>query len=83
VAFGLGKKDIVANLNFFMSVPVLPDGAMAIVNGHSKPGDSVALRAEMDVLIALSNCPQVNNPANDFNPTPIRLIVTPPAGPSA
>ena len=73
---GLGKQDIVANLNFFMSVPVLPDGRMAIVEGHSKPGDNVALRAEMDVLVALSNCPQVNNPANNFNPTPIRLMVT-------
>ena len=73
---GLGKKDIVANLNFFMSVPVLPDGSMAIVDGHSKPGDSVSLRAEMDVLVAISNCPQVNNPANGFNPTPVRLIVS-------
>lgn len=72
---GLGKKDIVANLNFFMSVPVMPDGSMAIVDGHSKAGDHVALRAEMDVLVAISNCPQVNNPANAFNPTPIRLTV--------
>lgn len=75
--FGLGKKDIVANLNFFMSVPVRPDGAMAIVDGHSKPGDLIELRAETDVLAALSNCPQVNNPANGFNPTPIRLIMRP------
>jgi hypothetical protein len=48
---------------------------MAIVPGHSKPGDTVELRAEMDVLVALSNCPQINNPANNYNPTPIRLIV--------
>lgn len=80
VPFGLGKRDIVANLNFFMSVPVLPDGQMAIAAGHSRPGDSVTLRAEMDVLVALSNCPQVNNPANNFNPTPIRLIVNSGAG---
>jgi urea carboxylase-associated protein 1 len=73
--FGLGKKDIVANLNFFMAVPVLPDGSMAIVDGHSKPGDFVTMRTEMDVLVALSNCPQINNPANAYNPTPIRLIV--------
>ncbi|HEY0182051.1 MAG TPA: DUF1989 domain-containing protein, partial [Rhodopila sp.] len=78
--FGLGRKDVVTNLNFFMSVPVRPDGSMAIVEGHSKPGDTVALLAEMDVLVALSNCPQINNPANNFNPTPIRLVVTPPAG---
>jgi uncharacterized protein len=77
--FGLGAKDIVANLNFFMNVPVAPDGTMGIVDGLSKPGDYVDLRAEMDVLTAISNCPQVHNPCNCFNPTPIRLIVTAPA----
>jgi urea carboxylase-associated protein 1 len=75
--FGMGKTDIVANINFFMSVPVQPDGTMAIAQGHSKSGDYVELRAEMDVLVAISNCPQVNNPANNYNPTPVRLIVTP------
>jgi urea carboxylase-associated protein 1 len=78
-AFGLGKKDVVANLNFFMNVPVEPDGAMAIVDGVSKPGDYVDLRAEMDVLAVISNCPQTRNPCNGFNPTPIRLIVREPA----
>ena len=73
--FGLGKKDIVANVNFFMYVPVEPDGRMAIVDGRSKPGDYVDLRAEMNVLAALSNCPQMNNPANGYNPTPIRVTV--------
>jgi uncharacterized protein len=73
--FGLGKKDIVANLNFFMHVPITPDGGMAIVQGLSRPGDYVDLRAEMDVLVALSNCPQINNPANDYRPTPIRVAV--------
>lgn len=73
---GLGKKDIVANLNFFMYVPITADGGMAIVDGHSKPGDYVDLRAEMDVLVALSNCPQINNPANAWNPTPIRVAVS-------
>lgn len=72
---GLGGKDIVANINFFMYVPVEADGSMAIVDGLSKPGDFVDLRAEMDVLAALSNCPQMHNPANDYNPTPIRLVV--------
>ena len=74
--FGLGPKDIVANLNFFMNVPVAPDGTMGIVDGLSKPGDYVDLRAEMDALAVISNCPQVHNPCNGFNPTPIRLIVT-------
>ncbi len=73
--FGLGKKDIVANLNWFMNVPVGLDGAMAIAEGLSKPGDYVDLRAEMDVLAVISNCPQTRNPCNGFNPTPIRVIV--------
>jgi urea carboxylase-associated protein 1 len=73
--FGLGNKDIVANLNWFMNVPVGPDGAMAIVDGLSKPGDHVDLRSEMDVLAVISNCPQTRNPCNGFQPTPIRVIV--------
>jgi urea carboxylase-associated protein 1 len=74
--FGLGKKDIVANLNFFMNVPVEPDGRMALVEGFSKPGDYVELEAEMDVLAVISNCAQTRNPVNGFNPTPIRVIVS-------
>jgi len=73
--FGLGKKDIVANVNFFMNVPVEPDGRMAITDGRSRPGDYVDLRAEMDVLVAVSNCPQIYNPCNGGRPTPIRLVV--------
>jgi uncharacterized protein len=76
---GLGKKDIVANLNFFMNVPVGPDGALAITDGLSRPGDYLDLRAEMDVLVALSNCPQIYNPCNGGRPTPIRLVVYEPA----
>jgi urea carboxylase-associated protein 1 len=74
--YGLGKKDIVANLNWFMNVPVEPDGAMAIVDGVSNPGDYVELRAEMDVLAVISNCPQTRNPCNGFKPTPIRVVVS-------
>jgi uncharacterized protein len=73
---GLGLRDIVANVNWFMYVPVSSNGAMAIAEGRSKPGDHVDLRAEMDVLAAISNCPQMHNPANDFKPTPIRVIVS-------
>jgi urea carboxylase-associated protein 1 len=73
--YGLGKKDIVANINFFMYVPIGADGKMAIVDGLSKPGDLVDLKAEMDVLAVLSNCPQINNPANGYNPTPIEVVV--------
>ena len=74
-AFGLSKTDIVANLNFFMYVPIGESGEMAIATGVSKPGDYVDIRAEMDVLVALSNCPQINNPANNYRPTPIRISV--------
>ena len=47
-----------------------------IVDGISAPGLSVDLRAEMDVEVVVSNCPQINNPCNGFNPTPVRMIVT-------
>ena len=77
--FGLGKKDIVTNINWFMNVPVEPDGAMAIVEGLSRPGDYVDLRAEMDTLAVISNCPQTRNPCNGFTPTPIRVMVRPPS----
>lgn len=73
---GRGKRDIVANINFFMNVPVEPDGSLGIVDGISAPGLTVDLRAEMDVIVVVSNCPQVNNPCNGFNPTPVRMIVT-------
>lgn len=72
---GLTKRDLVSNINFFMNVPVEPDGTLAIVDGVSKPGDYVEMRAEMDVLCVISNCPQVNNPCNDFNPTPVRAVI--------
>ena len=82
--FGLGKKDVVANINWFMNVPVTPDGAMGIVEGLSKPGDYVELRAEIDTLAVISNCPQTRNPCNGFAPTPIRVIVrSADAGPGA
>ncbi len=70
---GLGWKDIVPNVNWFMKVPVATGGAAAIATGTSGPGDQVLLRAEMDVLAVISNCPQVLNPCNDFNPTPIAI----------
>ncbi len=72
---GLSKRDIVSNINFFMNVPIEPDGTLAIVDGASIAGDYVELRAEMDVICVISNCPQINNPCNGFNPTPIRTLV--------
>lgn len=77
---GLGARDLVSNLNWFMNVPVEADGALGIVDGRSAPGRRVALRAEIDVLVIVSNCPQMNNPCNDFNPTPLRMIVIQPDG---
>ncbi|WP_024819023.1 urea amidolyase associated protein UAAP2 [Arthrobacter sp. 31Y] len=74
----LGKKDLVSNINWFMNVPVDPDGALGIVDGLSAPGKRVAVRAEVDTLVLVSNCPQINNPCNGFNPTPVRMIVTRP-----
>lgn len=76
--WGLGKRDLVSNINWFMNVPVDPDGALGIVDGLSAPGKRVALRAEVDTLVLVSNCPQIHNPCNGFNPTPVRMIVTRP-----
>lgn len=73
---GRGKRDIVSNINFFMNVPVEADGTLGIVDGISAPGLTVDLRAEMDVIVVVSNCPQVNNPCNAFNPTPVRMVVS-------
>lgn len=75
---GLGARDLVSNLNWFMNVPVEDDGSLGIVDGMSAPGRRVAVRAEMDVLVIVSNCPQMNNPCNEFNPTPLRMLVTDP-----
>ena len=72
---GLGKRDLVSNVNWFMNVPVEADGTLGIVDGISAPGLRVTLRAETDVLVLLSNCPQINNPCNGFDPTPVRITV--------
>ncbi len=74
--WGLGKRDLVSNINWYMNVPVEDDGTLGIVDGLSKPGLSITLRAEMDVLVLVSNCPQINNPCNGFDPTPVQMVVT-------
>ena len=71
----LGKRDITCNINFFMNVPVTPDGRLTFADGVSGPGRYVELRAERDVLALISNCPQLNNPCNAYNPTPIEVMV--------
>jgi urea carboxylase-associated protein 1 len=72
---GLSKRDIVSNINFFMNVPIEPSGDFTVVDGISQPGNYVDLTAEMDVLCVISNCPQINNPCNGFNPAPIRVLI--------
>jgi hypothetical protein len=73
--YGLAKRDIVANLNFFMNVPIDPSGNFTVVDGISAGGNYVDVTAEMDVIFVISNCPQVNNPCNGFNPTRVRVLV--------
>ncbi len=72
---GLEKRDITHNINFFMNVPVTPEGRLTFEDGVSAPGKYVELRAEMDVLALVSNCPQLNNPCNAYDPTPIRVLI--------
>ncbi len=72
---GLGKADLVPNVNFFMNVPVTAEGDLKFDDGVSGPGKYVELRAEMDLWVRISNCPQLINPSNAYNPTPIQLLV--------
>jgi urea carboxylase-associated protein 1 len=78
---GLGKRDLTSNINFFMNVPVTPDGKLTFEDGVSAPGKYVEMRAEMDVLAVISNCPQLNNPCNAYNPTPIEVLIWGAQGP--
>jgi urea carboxylase-associated protein 1 len=75
--YGLTKRDIVSNINWFMNVPVEADGNLGIVDGISAPGLAVTLEMAREVLVLISNCPQINNPCNGFDPTPIRVLVEP------
>jgi urea carboxylase-associated protein 1 len=76
--WGLGKRDLVSNINWYMNVPVEQDGTLGIVDGISAAGLSVTLRAHHDVLALISNCPQINNPCNGFEPTAVRICVEAP-----
>jgi hypothetical protein len=73
--YGLTKRDLPSNINFFMNVPVTPEGGLQFADGISAPGRYVQLRAQMDALVLISNCPQLNNPCNAYNPTPIRILI--------
>ncbi|MDB5050804.1 MAG: urea carboxylase [Fibrobacteres bacterium] len=77
---GMNKRDLTSNINFFMNVPVTPEGGLTFADGVSGAGKYVEMRAETDVIVLISNCPQLNNPCNAYNPTPVRLLVwDPPA----
>ncbi len=73
--FGMSKRDITHNINFFMNVPVTSDGGLTFADGISAAGKYVELRAAMDVIVLISNCPQLNNPCNGYNPTPIEVLI--------
>jgi urea carboxylase-associated protein 1 len=72
---GMDKRDITSNINFFMNVPVTPEGGLTFEDGVSDAGKYVELLATMDVLMVISNCPQLNNPCNGYNPTPIQVLI--------
>ncbi|MDO6765352.1 MULTISPECIES: urea amidolyase associated protein UAAP2 [unclassified Agarivorans] len=73
--YGLTKRDITHNINFFMNVPVTAEGGLSFADGISGAGKYVEMRAEMDVIVLLSNCPQLNNPCNAYNPTPVEMLI--------
>ena len=73
--YGLDKRDIGHNINFFMNVPVTPEGGLTFADGLSAPGKYVEMRAEMNVIVLISNCPQLNNPCNAYNPTPVEVLI--------
>lgn len=72
---GLTKRDLSHNINFFMNVPVTPEGGLTFADGLSGPGEYVEMRAGMDVIVLISNCPQLNNPCNAYNPTPLEVLI--------
>jgi urea carboxylase-associated protein 1 len=72
--YGLSKRDLSSNINFFMNVPVTPEGGLTFADGISAAGRYVEMRAETDVIVLISNCPQLNNPCNGYNPTPVEVL---------
>lgn len=73
--FAMSKRDITHNINFFMNVPVTAEGGLTFEDGISDAGKYVELQAKMDVIVLISNCPQLNNPCNAYNPTPVEVLV--------
>jgi len=73
--YGMTKRDITHNINFFMNVPVTKEGGLTFEDGLSAPGKYVELQAHMDTIVLISNCPQLNNPCNAYNPTPVEILI--------
>jgi urea carboxylase-associated protein 1 len=73
--YGISKRDISHNINFFMNVPVTSEGGLTFEDGISAPGKYVEMKATMDIVVLISNCPQLNNPCNGYNPTPVEYLV--------
>ena len=73
--YGLSQSDITPNINFFMNVPVTPEGGLTFEDGISGAGKYVEMKAEMNILVLISNCPQLNNPCNGYNPTPVDVLI--------
>ncbi|CAM3018996.1 DUF1989 domain-containing protein [Paenibacillus taichungensis] len=69
------KRDLAPNVNFFMNVPVTPEGKLTFADGVSGPGRYVELVALAPVTVLISNCPQLNNPCNAYNPTPAQVLI--------
>jgi len=73
--FGMSKRDITHNINFFMNVPVTREGGLTFEDGISAPGKYVEMKAFMDTIVLISNCPQLNNPCNGYDPTPVEVLI--------
>lgn len=73
--FGMSKRDITHNINFFMNVPITAEGGLTFEDGISAPGKYVEMQAAMDIIVLISNCPQLNNPCNGYDPTPIEVLI--------
>lgn len=73
--YDIKKRDLAPNINFFMNVPITEDGYYKFDDGVSAPGNYVEMEALEDVMILISNCPQLNNPCNAYNPTPVQCVI--------
>lgn len=72
---GFMKRDLAPNINFFMNVPVTKEGGLKFDDGVSAPGNYVEMKALEHTMVLVSNCPQLNNPCNAYNPTPVRMLI--------